>query len=68
MTPDDGFLIPWHSCECHEGYRCGNHDDAAEEAYWFGPWQAQREVTAADIEGAYPVGHYKARALLGEFA
>ena len=54
MSPDDGFLLPGRSCVCDVDYRCGNHDDAAEEAYWFGPWKtAVREPSGADIELAY---------------
>lgn len=38
MTPDDDFLIDGLDCECDgaddTNYRCPNHHDDAEAAYW----------------------------------
>ena len=53
MSPDDGFLVEGRDCECDDTFRCANHDDEAEQAYWHDQWLAEREPTAADFEGAY---------------
>lgn len=32
----NGFLLTGKDCECDVDFRCANHDDAAEQAYWRG--------------------------------
>lgn len=65
MSPDDDFLLPGRSCECDVDYKCGNHDDEAEVAYWLGQWKPTvREPSEADIELAYEPSDPKRYALL----
>jgi len=69
MSPDDNFLRPGRTCSCDSDFRCGNHDDAAEEAHWFTSWvPAVQEPAEVDILLAYDPYDPKRRALLGEFA
>lgn len=69
MSPDDGFLLPGHECACDADSRCGNHDEAAEQEYWYRQWKGhERELAVDDIALAYDRHDPKRYALMEDAA
>ena len=51
-TLENGWAIPGLDCSCDAEYRCPNHDDRAELAYWEAQFVPIRDAwtTAEDIK------------------